>query len=63
MAVQPLLVNVGERHVWVAGGAAVVLTQHMLAVHPATLASVKLLKGGSACLKRLQQVSISVLFI
>lgn len=56
MAVQALSVSVGARHVWVVAGAAPVSMQHMLAVQPATLASVKLLSGGSVCLKRLQQV-------
>ena len=59
MAVQLLLVSVGARHAWVAGEAALVLMQHTLAVHPATLVSVKVLKDGSVCLRHLQQVRIA----
>ena len=43
----------------VAGEAALVLVQHTLAVHPATLVSVKVLKDGSVRLRHLQKVRIA----
>ena len=41
-----------------AGEAALVLMQLTLVARPATLVSVKVLRGGSVCLRHLQQVGI-----
>lgn len=56
LVAQALSVNAGARHVWVVGGATLVLMQHTLAVRSATPVNVRLLRGGSVCPKRLQQV-------